>query len=408
MKIALYDPYLDTLGGGENVLAALCEALEAELPDATLDLITHKDAGVGVEALCQRFGVTLTRTRVRVVPPPSSPWDPLLRFDLLRRAAHERKLAEISEEYDLFVNNTIFSTMPCRATHGIYICMFPLNPGEPTAHWKGLSYWPRKLNAALRRRYFHRSLSSYSAVVANSEFTRDWTRRYWGLDASILYPPVATKPMVDLSRKEHRILSVGRFFPGNHNKKHRPMVETFIRMVDNGLKDWEYHLVGGITPVEGAKEYVEDLQRLAENYPVHFHFDASPEVLEELQATSSIFWHATGFGEDREADPDKMEHFGMSTVEAMTHGIVPVVINLGGQPEVVTHGHDGLMWSTLDELAAHSRELIGNPARRVQLANAAHARSLAFGRSAFRGQVARLLDQILSHNTSVQDEILVP
>jgi hypothetical protein len=58
-------------------------------------------------------------------------------------------------------------------------------------------------------------------------------------------------------------------------------------------------------------------------------------------------WHATGYGFDAEQYPAKQEHFGMTTVEAMSAGAVPVVLNTGGQREIVTHGDDGFLWGEL-------------------------------------------------------------
>jgi glycosyltransferase involved in cell wall biosynthesis len=39
----------------------------------------------------------------------------------------------------------------------------------------------------------------------------------------------------------------------------------------------------------------------------------------------------------------------------MAAGCVPVVVNKGGQPEIVEHGKNGFVWNTLDELKAYSR-----------------------------------------------------
>jgi len=39
-------------------------------------------------------------------------------------------------------------------------------------------------------------------------------------------------------------------------------------------------------------------------------------------AVTSIFWSATGYGEDEEKKPWSHEHFGMTTAEAMVGGCV--------------------------------------------------------------------------------------
>lgn len=58
----------------------------------------------------------------------------------------------------------------------------------------------------------------------------------------------------------------------------------------------------------------------------------------KLYGEASIFWHACGLGEK---DPHLVEHFGMTTVEAMQNYCVPIVIDGGGQKEIVEHGVSG-------------------------------------------------------------------
>ena len=52
---------------------------------------------------------------------------------------------------------------------------------------------------------------------------------------------------------------MGRFFAGDHNKKHMVMVRAFKEMVDNGLENWEFHLVGGSTPGDIHQKYLADV-----------------------------------------------------------------------------------------------------------------------------------------------------
>ena len=76
--------------------------------------------------------------------------------------------------------------------------------------------------------------------------------------------------------------------------------------------------------------------------------------MEKLLSTASIFWSATGYGE-RDDQPWAAEHFGMTTVEAMAGGCVPVVIDKAGQQEIITPGVDGFRWSTPAQLMARRR-----------------------------------------------------
>jgi glycosyltransferase involved in cell wall biosynthesis len=226
-------------------------------------------------------------------------------------------------------------------------------------------------------------LGAYERVLANSEYTRTWIRRLWGVDSDVLFPPIRTK---DLRRgpKARRILSVGRFIaPGyGHSKKQLEQVQAFGQMVrGGGLDGWELHLVGGCEP--SHQPYLAEVERAAQGLPVHLHANAPRPLVEELFATSSIFWAATGLGEDEEAAPWLFEHFGITTVEAMAAGCVPVVIDKAGQREIVRHGTDGYRWTTLASLEAFTRQVAGDDQLRTRLAATAVERAGAFSEEAF-------------------------
>ena len=82
-----------------------------------------------------------------------------------------------------------------------------------------------------------------------------------------------------------------------------------------------------------------------------------------LYGKSSIYWHATGYGED---NPKKFEHFGISTVEAMAAECIPVVINLGGQPEIVEQSVNGFLWNSIPELKKFSLKLVNTKSVRFR------------------------------------------
>jgi glycosyltransferase involved in cell wall biosynthesis len=394
LRIGLFDAYLSTLGGGENFLAVFAELIEQDYPQADVEIITYPPYATSIERLAERFGVELRRTRVR--PVPIDPRPHLSSFRLLQRYLLERDVSRLSRQYDLFVNNTIYSLAPAASRQSLYMCMFPLDPipvslRRPSRRRRLLAPY-----VALRRALYHRWIGSYGMVLANSDYTRGWVSRMWDLDSRVLYPPVETCPRLHLEAKRKSILSVGRFFAGNHNKKHDVLIDVFLALRARGLTDWELHLVGGRTDDAGTDAYVTDLQCRAAGHPVHFHFDASRQTLEKLLLSSSVFWHATGFGEDETSEPEKLEHFGMSTVEAMTHGCVPLVYKSGGQTEIVDDGVNGFLWVELPELLQRTMSLVRDRPLRERMALAAHRRSQRYGRGAFRREARAVLAELMS------------
>jgi len=232
-------------------------------------------------------------------------------------------------------------------------------------------------------------LDSYDRLVANSRYTQRWIERLWHRPSGLLYPPVSLMARQD---KAPVILSVGRFFlPGTgHNKKQLEMVTAFRRLVARGAADgWEYHLVGGCAPEH--EPYLDEIRAAAEGLPVVIHPDASGGELRDLYGRASIFWHAAGLGEDAERHPDRYEHFGITTVEAMSAGAVPVVIDAAGQVEIVEQGATGYRFAGLDDLVTQTERLIADPAWRGALSAAAERRARDFGWDAF---VARVRDEV--------------
>jgi glycosyltransferase involved in cell wall biosynthesis len=84
----------------------------------------------------------------------------------------------------------------------------------------------------------------------------------------------------------------------------------------------------------------------------------------------------------------------MSTVEAMSAGCIPVVVNRGGQKEIVSHGKSGYLWNTLDELLEHTALLINDPGQRSAMQQIARQRFQDFDRQHFSSKLISLFKQL--------------
>jgi glycosyltransferase involved in cell wall biosynthesis len=222
-------------------------------------------------------------------------------------------------------------------------------------------------------------LALFRSVVANSAYTARWIERRWDRPARVLHPPVFPIPPRE---KRPWIAAVGRFAGGGRSKRQVEMVEVFRELALDG---WELHLVG----TAQDPEYVRRATEAARGLPVVLHLDASRRELEEVCGTASVFWHFTGLGEDPEEAPERMEHFGIATVEAMSAGAVPVVVARGGQPEIVEEG-TGLLWETIEECAEATWQLCRDEVLRARLSEGARRRAGAFAFPAFAERAREL------------------
>ena len=229
-------------------------------------------------------------------------------------------------------------------------------------------------------------LASYDAILANSEYTRGFIEDWWKRKADVLYPPIATPKLHPQPQRERLLLSVGRFFaPGlGHSKRQLEMVQWFGEMHRAGrLPGWRFAVVGGCEPFQ--RPYLAQLEQAARGLPVDIYPNAPRAQVEKLLSSASIFWAATGYGASDD-QPWTAEHFGMTTVEAMAGGCVPIVIDKAGQREIITSGVDGYRWSTPQELKSQTERVAGDEELRSRLSAAAILRSTSFSDEAFAGR----------------------
>jgi glycosyltransferase involved in cell wall biosynthesis len=221
----------------------------------------------------------------------------------------------------------------------------------------------------------------------NSLYTAQWVKRFWGLEPDLLvYPPVEME--ASPAEKENVILSVARFEPSG-SKKQRELIQAFEMLRTSHpdlLRDWRLVLVGGSLP---QNPYLEAIERMAREStaPVQVRANVPLAELRGHYAKAKIFWHACGLGEK---DPRLIEHFGMTTVEAMQNQCVPVVIDGGGQREIVEHGRSGYRFNSIHDLCDYTLKLITTPELMERLKEAAGQRGQEFTQKRFEAAVDRL------------------
>jgi glycosyltransferase involved in cell wall biosynthesis len=222
-------------------------------------------------------------------------------------------------------------------------------------------------------------------LVAYSEFVAQHIAARWGRDDVDVLPPSIVPRRYDEATKERLILSVGRLNSASNPKRHDVLLDAFA-----GLRavrpDWRFVIAGGGDEADPA---VQGLRARAMSLGVEVVADISDAELTALYERASLYWHTAGFG--RPADrPELAEHFGLTTIEAMSAGAVALAYADGGQTELVDESV-GAAWMTVDELVARSLDLIEDADRRRRLAEAAVVRAARFSNDRFRADLQRLL-----------------
>jgi L-malate glycosyltransferase len=383
LRVGLYNETAGGgLGGAEVAMAVLAEALRRE---HEVELL-HHDPSLTAGLWAEASGTNLDGVRVRHVAHDPDERARYHRNPWRRYQASRRWQAELSRPYDLFATQVHGLPPFCHARAGALIVLFPFE----TAPYARLSEevlsmprWRQAVERSYLKWEWHRRMASYRVKMSNSNYTAEWTRRRWGIECQTLYPPIES----DFREvaKSPLILSVGRFALAGegHTKKQPEMLAAFRRLHEGGLDGWEYFSVGSLRDSPAHREHLARLREAAGSAPARLVPNIRRGELKDLYERASIFWHAAGYGEDTDARPELAEHFGMSTVEAMAAGCVPVVINKGGQTEIVQHGVNGFLWETPEELAEYTRLLAGDARLRARMSEAARARARAFSREEF-------------------------
>ena len=326
-RVLIYTPYQLTPGGGERYILTMAQALQ---PVADVTLVTaYRVSRTRLRTMAREFELDLDHV------------------DLTDAAAladgSHTKLPRADLAFVL--GNELLPTAAAMARHNIYICQFPFPFEHEADRQARLPFW----------RDFEQILT-YSDYVRTHVLREMEAASLPSCPVDILTPPV---PMVTLRLPKRRgqILHVGRFFIGGHCKRQDAMIDAFRKLIEAGVPA-ELHFAGSTMPELVHQAYYTGLIDRARGLPVTFHPNCSADALRHLYAESDLYWHATGVGRDVESLPHVVEHFGISIVEAMSAGCIPVVFAAGGPATIVQDGVTGFHFHTLDELVALTRRLL--------------------------------------------------
>ena len=111
---------------------------------------------------------------------------------------------------------------------------------------------------------------------------------------------------------------------------------------------------------------------------------APAEVVLGFLHAARVQWHLTGAEVDAESDPASLEHFGISIVEGMSAGCVPIALAHGGPSDIIQEGKNGFLVSNASELMVTTARAFAFPeAERDAMWRAAQERAAQFTYASF-------------------------
>lgn len=353
MKIGLYSPYLNMLGGGEKYFFDIASAL-SENHDTTI----FGDCALQEKA-SDIFHISLKR--VRFVP-----------RETLTGVGIFNRFRQVGN-FDAFFYMSDGSIFYPSAKKNFLIIQSPVH------------FPPQTIGNILKLRNWR--------IICYSRFVADVIQKKFGKEAYMLPPCVGgNDSKVKRQKKEKIILTVGRFFLYPHSKRHDVLIDAFRSLLNGGLRGWKLVIIGGLTE-KGGREILDDLKNRSRNLPTEIYTNASYSVLTSYYKKATFYWHAAGFGENLDVHPERAEHFGITTIEAMKMGAIPLVYDGGGQRDIVINGTSGYLWKTPEELVRLTAYIHRDNSLRMKLSYNAMIRSKEFSCSNFYEKLTTLLER---------------
>ncbi len=320
-SIGLYDPYLDTLGGGERYILSILNALENEFePTIFWDENLQKQ-------IENKFDITFS-SKINFQP------------NIFHIKSNVIEKINSLKNFDIFIYISDGSYFVSSAKKTFIYAMVP----QKKLYRMN---WQNKLKT-LNETFF-----------THSKFNQINLRK-WSISAKVLYPYIDHALLKNANQKKEKIiLTVGRFFKHLHAKRQDKIIELFKKLKQENIlyKKFRLILTGGLK--EEDTDYVNELKCLiGKDAFISLVINPTFEQLTDLYRKAGYFWHFTGFGIDENKSPELVEHLGITPLEAMASGCVVFCYNAGGPKELITDGHNGFLFENEQELVKKMEQVV--------------------------------------------------
>ncbi|HNY04553.1 MAG TPA: glycosyltransferase [Candidatus Woesebacteria bacterium] len=242
LKAAIYDPYLDTLGGGERYCLSVAEILLKNKYRVDIFWSGNQDILSIAE---KRFNLNLEK--INIVPDIFGLVP--VKIDLIEdtnlKTIHSRPLATqnlFQKLKNIYQKYKILSQ---------YDLVFYLSDGSIPLLFSKNNLLHIQVPFILKENYLDKILNLFKAkfinkVICNSQFTSKFINNFPKDKINVLYPPVDVEKFSSSDKKENIILSVGRFDNILNAKKQDVLIEAFKKIYQNNREiNWKLILMGG-------------------------------------------------------------------------------------------------------------------------------------------------------------------
>jgi alpha-1,2-mannosyltransferase len=382
LDIAVAHLSLNFFGGEEKLCLSVIEALKLSNHRVTLFTVEKTDW-----ASASRFFDCAMRPDAQVYPKSS-----MIRSGLTKTSAlvfayvkYLEGLISLRGKYDLIINtygdlvNSIadvsYVHFPIKATLDYSQIPVFMSPIKWTAYCQVYNL------AAL----FVDRISP-SLLLTNSKFTQQIVKKYLKRESSVLHPAVDVKSYAKTKVKsENLVVTVSKFT--TKRCLHR------VPQIARNTKNARFIIIGGADKY--SAETIVTLQKAIREQGVQDRVILMPNVqrsrLIELLASAKVYLHVM-----------PSEHFGISIIEAMAAGCVPIVHRSGGPWLDILdqkQGKYGFSYETPEEAAYIIENILNDERLGTEVSRAAQKRSFEYDESSFRRSLQVLVTRLTSRDS---------
>jgi glycosyltransferase involved in cell wall biosynthesis len=213
--------------------------------------------------------------------------------------------------------------------------------------------------------------------------------RIWRIDEtrSVLIDP-AVNPITQTGEEKSDFI-----FVCSRIEKSKDIDVLIAAYKSSELLQKTYKLIIAGAVIAETREYAGLLKKMIGGLTnlITLHENPFHGEIEAYYNRAKIFWHAKGYSVDEEVNPFELEHFGLTTAEAMSAGCVPVVINKGGQKEIIENGVNGFLWDTSEQLIEKTIYLSDYDDERKKMSIRAMEKARKYSLENFTGNLSEVL-----------------
>jgi len=387
-NVLLYYSFSFALGGGEYLPLAFIAALQ-KMGNLTVAVDQASNFERSYRAFGTDLGIDLSRLKIVQVTPPD--YDPR-RHNVLASLRRFRRLKQLARRSDLCISAASIMDFGKPAHH--FINMLAFGDDAFTAFVNGKSSRAGGGTMAKAKRFFSNSIlrpilgmRSKRSIICdrrqhiypNSRYVEKLMKSFYGpFNSKVFYPPTLFEAeQAAAARDPLKVVYIGRIIPEKR-------IEDLVAIVEKaravtGL-DITFHVAGRLdqTPSYGRK-----LDTMAKERDwLRFVGALYGEEKARFLTSGSYAIHA-----------ERDEAFGISIAEYLSSGLIPIVPDEGGTPEIVDS--PALTYRTNEDAAQILAHLLSDASFRENQRRHCVERAKLFSREAYLERQGKLLAEIV-------------